>query len=644
MTATEPAAKTNGNGRARTRDLVAAALRYGTKKFTGQVAQATNTGGRQAVAWSFWHDTPEVGFAGSWIGNVMGRARLFAGRREDDGSITPLDPSHPASQLVRTIGGGPAGQAQMLTEFGPHLVVAGEAWVVLEPAPPGDGNEEWHLVSVLEVTSRGVRSGLEVQLPDRKLLVPADDDPDPDAPIAIRVWQPNPARHAEADSPILRSFALLEELRLLNAAIAAIAKSRLTGRGIVFIPQGTKFPTAPGGGDAEDDLVDTLITVAELAYGDPSSAAAAVPIFLEVPDQFLGQAQHMKFDSDFDALAVTLREETIRRFATGLDTPAEILLGTGDISHWGQWSIEDGAVRVAIEPRLVLICDAFTEQWLHPALETLGPASGEEDLTRICVWYDASDLRPKTNRGQTAIELYDRGEINGDALRRELQFDDADKPSGEEAERQLLERLLLGAPSLAPILLPLLGIDLGPAAGPPPLPGLEEETEEGPGAPPAPDLPVSEDVGPPVPPTDRPDDDGLRTAPPVLTLPDGLSSTNQALVEAIDAVIHRALERAGQRYRSRTNRSQRSTLNDIAACSVHTATTVLPEAIDELGLLDDALDRLPDVADRYDLPLQVLTASVTDYLRELLTDGEEHRRERVPDLLEAVLLAAQSEG
>jgi len=318
------------------RELVAAAQRWAARRF--RITQPDQSW--QHRAWSYYDTTPEVRFASKWIGNAMGKGRLFAGVRDEDGTVKPLPDSHRASELVASIAGGPAGQSQLLAAFGPHLVVAGEGWIVIRPtedARTGQRTgEDWRALSVLEVTSKG--QDLEAEIDGEPVPIPPHDPSkpaDPLAPAAIRVWDPHPRRHIEADSPIRSSLGLLEELRLLNAAVASIARSRLTGRGVLLVPHGTRFPSKPGVLDGEeDDLIDVFMQVAETAYKDPESAAAAVPIILEVPADAIGKIERVTFESDFDDLAAKLREETIRRFATGLDTPAEILLGTGEVNHW----------------------------------------------------------------------------------------------------------------------------------------------------------------------------------------------------------------------------------------------------------------------------------------------------------------------
>ncbi|TDC28497.1 hypothetical protein E1211_27830, partial [Micromonospora sp. 15K316] len=395
-----------------TRRLVGAAARY-TSRRTPTTANVDQSW--QHAAWNHYSTTPEVRFAANWIGNGMSLGRLYAGRRTPDGVVEPAPDGHLAADLVGTIASGPDGQADMLRDFGPHLVVAGEGWIVIR-------GDDWRVLSVLEVNAKN-GGNVEVELDG--VRVPVKDD-DPDAPIVIRVWDPHPRRHLEADSPVRSALGLLDELQLLHASVKAIARSRLTGRGVLLVPQGARFPTKPGEqGDAEDDLLDVFLNVAETAIRDPESAAATVPIVLEVPGEVISDVKLLSFASEFDELAIRLREEAIRRFATGMEIPAEVVLGMADTNHWTAWAVQEDAVRLGIEPRLSMVCHALTTQWLRPVLE----AEGVPDADEWMVWYDSSALRVRTNRAQTALEVYDRGELSGVALRRETGFEESDAPT-----------------------------------------------------------------------------------------------------------------------------------------------------------------------------------------------------------------------
>lgn len=178
------------------------------------------------------------------------------------------------------------------------------------------------------------------------------------------------------------------------------------------------------------------MTIAETAIRDPESAAATVPIVLELPADAIADFKHLKFESEFDDLALKLREEAVRRFATGLEIPAEILLGLGDVNHWGQWTLTSEAIRLGIEPKLATVSYAHTQQWLRPILE----AENVEDWHRWLVWYDTSPLRVRTNRSETALQAYDRGVISAQALRRETGFDESDAPDAEEQQERADEQ------------------------------------------------------------------------------------------------------------------------------------------------------------------------------------------------------------
>ncbi|MDX2813421.1 hypothetical protein PV410_12790 [Streptomyces sp. PA03-5A] len=582
-----------------TGNLTAAAARYTARKIRGK--NFTPDQSWQIRAWQMYHAVPEVRFAANWIGSAMSGALLYAARRADDGTIERTPDGHAATEIVSQIAGGPDGQAKMLGAFGRHLTVAGEGWVVvrpnadvLSPDSPEDGHD-WRVLSVREVRQQSGK--LIADIDGEEVAIPEGDPEslDSDAPLAIRVWESDPERAIEADSPVRSSLDLLEELQLLNAAVKAIARSRLTGRGLLLVPKGTRFPTAPTQGDAEDDLIEILMTVAETAIKEPESAAATVPIVLEVPAESISDFKLLTFESDFDDLALKLREEAVRRFAIGLEIPAEILLGLGDVNHWSAWALTEEAIRLGIEPKLATMSYALTQQWLRPLLE----AEGVDDWHRWLVWYDSSPLRVRANRSETALQVYDRGVISDEALRRETGFDDADAPSDEEQAKR----------------------------------DKKQADEEEPQEPADPELPVDETTSEPDTQPNQPAED----LPASAARPD-----HTALYAAADGLIWAALSAAGEKLKRTPAcpRSERSKAREIQAAALHTALPVDADGVEKWRLLDGAWTRVPEIAGRYGLDPECLTASLDDYARELIAAGVEHDYGVVPGVLTSCLAAA----
>ncbi|WP_327594686.1 hypothetical protein [Streptomyces chartreusis] len=575
--------------RQRRGELTASAARYTARKLRTKPVD----GSWQERAWLFYDETPEVRFAARWYSNAMSRAKLFAGRRDKEGNVVPLPPNHRASELVASIAGGPSGQAQLLRSFGPHLVVPGEAWIIVRPKDGDSDAMDWRVLSTQEVKPQGNK--LVAEIDGEEVAVPGaeDDTPlDSDDPVGIRVWESHPRRHLEADSAVRSSLVLLEELKLLNAAVAAIARSRLTGRGIVLVPQGTKFPTTPGQENEEDDLIEVLMTVAETAYKEPDSAAATVPIILEVPADQIPNIKRLTFESDFDSLAIQLREEAITRFANGLEVPAEILLGQGDINHWGQWALKDEAITLGVEPKLGTVADALTTQYLQPLLE----AENVEDALECLVWYDTSPLRVRTNRAETALKVHEAGAISDAALRRETGFTDADAPTDEERARRRTD----------------------PAGGQDP------------------ELPVDESNAEPEEPTAEPGEDGAEVAlAAAATIVDVHALRAQTILAAVDGVIHNAMCMVGEKIRVKPAcpRSERGRSRQIPPGELHTVFPVSDEQVDQWHLLVGAWDRIPEMAQRYGFEAECLIEALDHYARALIAARMRHSFEETQRLL-----------
>ncbi|MET7720668.1 hypothetical protein [Streptomyces mirabilis] len=570
-------------------ELTASAARYTARRLRAKPVD----GSWQERAWLFYDETPEVRFAARWYSNAMGRAKLFAGRRDKEGNVVPLPPGHRASELVAEIAGGPNGQSQLLGSFGPHLVVPGEAWIIVRPKENSD-TADWRVLSTQEVKPQGNK--LVAEIDGEEVAIPgAEDDTTPldsDEPVAIRVWESHPRRHLEADSAVRSSLGLLEELKLLNAAVAAIARSRLTGRGIVLVPQGTKFPTTPNQGDEEDDLIEVLMTVAETAYKEPDSAAATVPIILEVPADQIPNIKRLTFESDFDTLAIQLREEAITRFANGLEVPAEILLGQGDINHWGQWALKDEAITLGVEPKLGTVTHALTTQYLQPLLE----AENVEDAQECLVWADTSPLRVRTNRAETALKVHEAGAISDAALRRETGFTDADAPDDAERARRSKQQ--------------------------PADPGQD------------PTLPVDESNAEPEQPTSDPAEQGPDVGLAAATV-DVAALRSQTILAAIDGVIHNAMCMVGEKIRVKPAcpRSERGRSREIPPGELHTHFPVSDEQVDQWHLLVGAWDRVPEMATRYGFEAECLIDSLDNYARALIAARMKHTYEETVRLL-----------
>ncbi|MEU0947655.1 hypothetical protein ABZ379_33885 [Streptomyces canus] len=582
-------------------ELTASAARYTARRLRTKPVD----GSWQERAWLFYDETPEVRFAARWYSNAMSRAKLFAGRRDEEGNVVPLPAGHRATELVAEIAGGLNGQAQLLKNFGPHLTVAGEAWIVVRPKEDTRGNAvaaDWRVLSTQEVKPQGNK--LVAEIDGEEVAIPgAEDDNvplDSDEPVAIRVWEAHPRRHLEADSAVRSSLGLLEELKLLNAAVAAIARSRLTGRGIILVPQGTKFPTTPNQGDEEDDLIEVLMTVAETAYKEPDSAAATVPIILEVPADQIPNIKRLTFESDFDTLAIQLREEAITRFANGLEVPAEILLGQGDINHWGQWALKDEAITLGVEPKLATVADALTAQYLQPILE----AERVQDALECLVWYDTAPLRVRTNRAETALKVHEAGAISDAALRRETGFTDADAPTDEERTRR------------------------------------KQQPQDGQD----PTLPVDESNAEPEQPTEDPaeqgPDVGLAAAAAVVEPVNVPALHAQTVLAAIDGVIHNAMCMVGEKIRVKPAcpRSERGRSRQIAPGEMHTLFPVSDEQVDQWHLLVGAWDRVPEMAERYGFEAECLIDTLDNYARALIAARMKHTYEETVRLLRSSCL------
>lgn len=561
----------------------------------------------QREAWRFYDITGELRFAANYVANVLSRATLVAGKRSRTEATSDPDKSSPKAQAaMAALFDGPEGQASMLSALGLHMTVAGEGYLVGRN-DPGLGHEVWEVVGTQEMRNRGNSWYIDYGITGMKQVPLSDED------VVVRVWRPHPRRRIEADCPVRALLPVLTELEYLTRHIFAQVTSRLAGAGIMFLPQSMKFPAPPVGVNmTELDAFMAMLGEAMLTpIKDPGNAASIVPVAVTVPDELVGKAAElMHFWTELDQHAVELRTEAIRRFALGMDLPPEIVLGTASTgssaNHWTAWQIEEASIKVHIEPLLQLICDALTTGYLIPA--TGDPTDA--------VLFDTSNIRLRPDRSKEALELFDRGQLDGMALRRETGFIEADAMDGEELKQWLLRKVASGSttPDQVAAALRALGVPLdGGGASPSqarPTPSLDGHPQRG-----MPDQVVRQGPAP------------GRAAVPRARRPIGSPPRPEAIA-ASEALVFRALERAGNRIRS--NAGVR--VPNVTANETYLYVRTNPAQVAKL--LEDAWTCAPKVLDAIVDDVPELVSCLDNYCRSLLVGQTPHTRDALTAWLE----------
>lgn len=294
----------------------------------------------QADAWNLYDAVTELRFGVSWIANACSRARLYVGVIDPDGSSQPIpidiaDDTEENAMLVAPLtelGGGQLGQSEMLRRLSIHLNIPGESYLVGFD-DPDNGERTWLVCSPDEISTSG--TAIKVRspsLPDHYHTI------DPANSTVLRIWRPHPRFAYFADSPLMSLRQPLRELVDLSAHITASAESRLAGAGILFIPDEITIPT-PAQSDGvnplhADPFTASLIEAMAAPLKNRDSASAVVPMVVRGPAVAGKEIKHLTFSTEFDSNAQSLRESAIRRVATGMDIPPEVLTGLGGTNHW----------------------------------------------------------------------------------------------------------------------------------------------------------------------------------------------------------------------------------------------------------------------------------------------------------------------
>lgn len=588
----------------------------------------------QAEGWRLYDIVPEHHFLTGRIGESVAQARLYVTEVDDTGEETGEVEDEAIKRLAAVPLGTGSQRDDNLRLAGIDLAVGGECWIVGEGAArtPEAAEGAWFVVTGAAISRVG--DEVSVRRPQQRggsklTLVDGVD-------LLIRCWRPHPNDTDQADSFTRSAIVPLREIELLTKREFAELDSRLTGAGIMFLPEGIDFPRAPSDPEGLAGFMAYLQRAAAASMADQGRASSMVPILATVPDemiQYLDQLKPINFWSELSAEITPMKDKAIARLASAAEIPGETLTGIGDANHWTAWLISEEGIRW-IKGYLGLIADALTRGFLRRALESMGVPDPE----RYAFAFDTSALAAKPNRLDEALQLHDRFLISDAEAVKAGAFVTEQMPTVPERAAQILLKLVQGQPDLIldPAVQQLLGLPAVKSVG---LPATADQNAD---SDPADDEPDAVE-GPPNGGTpDEPDEARAITAAldsriRAITAGGGTSVAPLSPINVFNAsarlMVYRALELAGGRLTTPAERRGRWV--EVPRHELHSRVgPITPEKADRVLL--GAFNHVHLVAADLNVDPDDLHRLLSGYVTELLTRGMAHH----DDLLYAALSIA----
>jgi hypothetical protein len=439
----------------------------------------------QLEAWRMYDIIGELRKYANWIGAAVSKCRLYVAEIDENGEPSKeVEDPEIAALSAGPLGKGPA-KDEALRLLGTNLAVVGECYIVAEADGAPGGDDLWYVVSGSElqqvgnqvIVTRPAMAGLGGEFYFREGV-----------DLLIRCWTPHPRRSMWADSSVRSAIPVLRKIETTMKRSFAELDSRLTGAGLLILPQNVDFPRGDGVPEGIDGFAHTLTQTAMTSIEDRASAPAMVPMVITVPPDSVDKIKFLTFWSELSDKIQEMETASIQRLAGALDIPLEVMTGMGDTSHWNAWAIAEETIRIFVEPVLQRIAEALDHGYLDAALEFMGL-----DPAKYTYAFDISPLTTKPNRGPEALALNAAGLLSDEETLKAHNYDEEQKQDPEERVRHLIEQALPTKPELLaePMILRLLGLDpdkfkpvasLAPAQAPPAAgelpPGSEDVAEQ----------------------------------------------------------------------------------------------------------------------------------------------------------------------
>lgn len=381
--------------------------------------------GRAEQAWAYYGSVPELHYGAGLLGSMLSMVVLRPLVRDTSGRLVdgideggaPVDKvARVVAEAIEDLGS----QADLLRAAGTSLVVEGETrWL----GTLGEG--PWAAYSTLELRWDGQEWSLRGGPGGVPVRVGAEES-------VVRIWRPSPSCRAEADSPVFALLDVLSQMVALSDAVTAACMSR-SMLGLLRFPAEVQVPLPRGAGATEEEghgFQAQMIEVARASFREPRSASRWIPITVPVPSDmgahalsFVSLAQNF---TDFPV--IELIDQSVRRFARGMDWPVEVTEGHQQTTFANAAEVRASLVRDHVEPAMVLVTEGLTAGYLGPYLEMRGLAGSDG-----AIGHSSSALMARPDSAELVPRLVELDLISPRAAREATGFTEDDAPTAPPA-------------------------------------------------------------------------------------------------------------------------------------------------------------------------------------------------------------------
>lgn len=385
----------------------------------------------QHNSYLYYDRIPEVYYGANFTGNCLARIRLVGAEVPKSLSEAPKESTKTSIvEAVQNFTNSRSGQAGLMRRFGQNMFLAGETFIYGEE---NDENEQnWEIYSTLELQD-DESGGYTVQVQTGEDLVRLPQDA-----LITRVWKEHPRRSFDADSAMRTCMSHCEKLLTLEKQDLSIARSRFAGSGLLLFPSEiVPIGTVDDEGNIDEDPSHSpFIQGIQNAMIEPilgtEQPEDVVPSFVVGQSEYLKEIRHFTMEKPINEHSEAQKMETIRRMATAMDLPNEVLLGMADTNHWTAWQIKEETFQTHIRPFVEMICNSLTVAYLWPQLKK----ANIKDYKKYIVWYDDTNLVARPDKSVAAQKAFEGLALSEASYLREMGFNEEDAPSEEEYMRR----------------------------------------------------------------------------------------------------------------------------------------------------------------------------------------------------------------